>query len=90
MIFTGILASTVCIAKIPYCYAYLRLFQAGSKGGKHSRLNKAEIFKVYRQSMSDAKKEKEKLRKQQWRTALKKNPEIYKKHFESDRLRKQH
>ena len=40
--------------------------------------------------MSDAKKEKERLRKQQWRAALKKTPEMYKKHFESDRLRKQH
>ena len=40
--------------------------------------------------MSDAKKEKERLRKQQWRAALKKTPEIYKKHLERDRLRKQH
>ena len=90
MIFPGILASAVCIAKILLCYAYLRLFQTGSKGGKYSGLNNAEICKVYRQSMSDAKKEKERLRKQQWRAALKKQPEIYKKHLESDRLRKQH
>ena len=40
--------------------------------------------------MSDAKKEKERLRKQQWKAALKKLPEIYKKHLESDRLRKHH
>ena len=90
MIFPGILASAVCIAKILLCYAYLRLFQTGSKGGKYSGLNNAEICKVYRQSMSDAKKEKERLRKQQWRAAQKKTPEMYKKHFESDRLRKQH
>ena len=38
--------------------------------------------------MSDAKKEKERLRKQQWRAAQKK-PRIYKKQFESDCLRKQ-
>ena len=78
------------MAKILFCYAYLRLFQTGSKGGKYSGLNNAEICKVYRQSMSDARKEKERLRKQQWRAALKKQPEIYKKHLESDRLRKQH
>ena len=45
--------------------------------------------------MSDAKKEKEKLRKQQWRAALIPSPplppkKIYKKHLESDFLRKQH
>ena len=46
---------------------------------------------MYRQSISDAKKEKERLRKQQWRAPRsKKNPEIYKKHLESNRLRKQH
>ena len=38
--------------------------------------------------MSDAKKEKEPLRKQQWRAAQKKT-RIYKKHFEIDCLRKQ-
>ena len=36
------------------------------------------------------KKENERLRKQQWRAALQKPAEIYKKHLESDRLRKQH
>ena len=42
--------------------------------------------------MSDAKKEKERLRKEQWRAALNPPPpsEIYEKHLESDRLRKQH
>ena len=54
--------------------------------------------------MRDAKKEKERLRKQQWRAALTQTPpprpqpsppppfpsEIYKKHLESDCLRKQH
>ena len=90
MIFPGILASAVFIAKILLCYAYLRLLKTGSKGGKYSGLNNAEICKVYWQSMSDAKKEKERLRKQQRRAALKRTPEMYKKHFESDRLRKQH
>ena len=64
------LASAVYIAKILLCYAYLRLFQTGTKGGKCSGLNNAKICKVYGQSMSDAKKEKERLRKQQWRAAL--------------------
>ena len=48
--------SAVCIAKVLLCYAYLGLFQAGSKGGKYSGLNNAEICKVNWQSISDAKK----------------------------------
>ena len=48
----------VCIAKILLCYASLRLFQTGSKGGKYSGLNNAEICKVYRQSVSVQKKKK--------------------------------
>ena len=86
LIFPGMLASAVYIAKILLCYAYLRLFQTSSKGGKYSGLNNAAICKVYQQSMSDAKKEKGRLRKQQLRAALK----IYMKHLESDSLRKQH
>ena len=80
------------MVKILLCYAYLGLFQTGSKGEKYSGLNNAEICKVYRQSMSDAKKKKkkERLRKQQWRAALKQTPKIYNKHLQSDRLRKQH
>ena len=90
MIFPGILASAVCIAKILLCYAYLRLFQTGSKGGKYSGLNNAEICKVYRKSLSDAKKRKRRVEKTTIESSSKKSPEIYKQHLESDRLRKQH
>ena len=67
------------MVKILLCYAYLGLFQTGSKGEKYSGLNNAEICKVYRQSMSDAKKKKKKEKRKVEKTTMesssKKNPQ---------------
>ena len=60
----------------------------GSRGGKYSGLTNAEICKKYRESMTEAKKEKERIRKQRWRQNLKENPAKYNKYLENERLRK--
>ena len=44
--------------------------------------------KKYRESMTEAKKEKEQIRKQRWRQNLKENPAKYNKYLENERLRK--
>ena len=69
--------------------AYLLHFTA-LKEGKYSGLTNAEICRKYRETMSPAKKEKERLRKQKWREGLKKNKEGYNKYLESERMRKQY
>ena len=60
----------------------------GSRGGKYSGLTNAEICKKYRESMTEAKKEKERIRKQRWRQNLKENPAKYNKYLENELLRK--
>ena len=60
----------------------------GSRGGKYSGLTNAETCKKYRESMTEAKKEKEGIRKQSWRQNLKENPAKYNKYLEIERLRK--
>ena len=60
----------------------------GLRGGKYSGLTNAEISKKYRKSMTEAKKEKERIRKQRWRQNLKENPAKYKKYLENERLQK--
>ena len=60
----------------------------GSRGGKYSGLTNAEICKKYRELMTEAKKEKERIRKQRWRQNLKENPAKYNKYLENERLQK--
>ena len=57
-----------------------------SRGGKYSGLAHAEICKKYRESMTEAKKEKDRIRKQRWRQNLKKNPAKYNEYLEKERL----
>ena len=59
-----------------------------SRGGKYSGLTNAEICKKYRDSMTEAKKEKERIRKQRWRQNFKENPAKYNKYLENKGLRK--
>ena len=58
----------------------------GSRGGRYSGLTNAEICKKYRESMTEAKKEKERIRKQRCRQNLKKNPAKYNEYFENEHL----
>ena len=56
--------------------------------GKYSGLTNAESCRLYRQSMTQAKKNKERLRKQNWRNNLKKDKAKYAKYLENERNRK--
>ena len=63
-------------------------YNLGSRGGKYSGLTSAEIRKKHRELMTEAKKEKERIRKQRWRQNLKENHPKYNKYLENERLGK--
>ena len=73
-------------------FSILTLFYSNlrSRDGKYSGLTNAEIYKKYHESITQAKMEKEQIRKQRWRQNLKENLPKYSKYVENERLQKKY